>query len=387
MSERLVDFIRSMYGTSGAISLHEPRFTGNEKKFLNECIDSTFVSSVGKYVEQFEKMVCDYTGSQFAVATMNGTAALHLALVLADVKPADEVLTQAMTFVATANAISYIGASPIFVDNDQDNLGLSPSDLARFLELHADFRSDGFSYNKKTGRRIKACVPMHTLGHPVKLDEILQVCRRYNIFVIEDAAESLGSFYKGEHTGTIAPIGTLSFNGNKTVTTGGGGMLLIQDKELAKRAKFLSTTAKEPHAWKFYHSEVGYNYRLPNLNAALGCAQMENLSAFLENKRETASRYKSFLAETPYKFWNEPDGSRSNFWLNAIVLESKEQRDALLEFSSSRGVLMRPMWELMNTLPAFKDCQKTELQNSRFYSDRIVCLPSSVRITESQRAS
>ncbi|MBT4791721.1 MAG: LegC family aminotransferase, partial [Halobacteriovoraceae bacterium] len=295
MFDHTVNFIKSLYGDN-FIPLHEPRFVGNEKKYLNECIDSTFVSSVGKYVDQFEKMLCEYTGSNFAVATMNGTAALHMSLILADVKANDEVITQALTFVATANAISYLDAHPIFLDSANDNLGLCPDDLEQFLELNVEVKSDGFAYNKSTGRRIKACVPMHTFGHPVKLDEILVICKRYNIFVIEDAAESIGSMYKQKHTGTIAPIGVMSFNGNKTITSGGGGALLIQDEQLALKAKYLTTTAKVSHKWEYYHDEIGYNYRLPNLNAALACAQLENLPAFIVNKVETAKLYKSFFS-------------------------------------------------------------------------------------------
>ncbi len=380
MFDEVIQFIRSLYGGDGFIPLHEPRFIGNEKQFVNDCIDSTFVSSVGEYVDRFEKMICDYTGSKFAVATMNGTAALHMALMLAEVEDQDEVLTQALTFVATANAISYIGAAPIFIDSAKDNLGMCPEDLAQFLSEKTEIRDDGYCYNKHTGKRVKACVPMHVFGHPAKLDEIIEVCSRYNITVIEDAAESLGSFYKKSHTGTIAPIGILSFNGNKTITSGGGGMILLQDEDTAKRAKYLTTTARVPHRWEFVHSEVGYNYRLPNLNAALACAQLEKLPEFLKNKRETASRYREFFKNQAYEFIEEPEGCESSYWLNAIMLQDREERDLFLSATNDAGVMTRPVWRLLSELPSFISCQRTELRNARLYDDRIVNIPSSVRI-------
>jgi perosamine synthetase len=377
MFDDIIKFIRSIYGDE-FIPLHEPRFVGNEKKYLNECIDSTFVSSVGKFVDKFEQMLCEITGSKFAVATVNGTAALHISLLLAGVERDDEVLTQALTFVATANAISYTGAHSVFLDSDKDNLGLSPNDLEKFLDQFGEMRSDGFCYNKKSGRRIKACVPMHVFGHPVKLDEILAVCSKYNITVIEDAAESLGSYYKGKHTGTIAPIGALSFNGNKIVTCGGGGALLIQDEKLAKRAKHITTTAKIPHRWEFRHDEVGYNYRLPNLNAALMCAQLENLEKFRQNKIQTANQYKEFFAKKNISFLTQPPECESNYWLNAISLKDKAEQLAFLTSTNDAGVMTRPIWELMSELPAFNNCQKTDLINAKKYSETIVNIPSSV---------
>jgi aminotransferase in exopolysaccharide biosynthesis len=379
MYSELIEFIKTLYPDKETIVLHEPLFSDLEKQYVNRCLDSTFVSSVGVYVNQFEKMICDYTKSAHAIATTNGTSALHMALILSGVQKEDEVLTQSLSFIATANAIMYCHAHPIFVDSAEDNLGLSPRSLKKFFEDHAELKADGFCYNKKSGRRIKACVPMHVFGHPVDLDAILAVCERYNVSVVEDAAESLGSFYKGHHTGTIAPIGTLSFNGNKVVTCGGGGMLLIQDAELAKRAKHLTTTAKVPHPYEFYHDEVGYNYRLPNLNAALACAQMERLPGFLQSKRETAMGYKNFLKGQKLKFLDEPSFGRSNFWLNAVICESPEQRNQLLAESHSKGVMTRPVWALMHRLPMYKDCQRTEMKNAEYFEARVVNLPSSAR--------
>lgn len=379
MFDNVINFIRSIYG-EGFIPLHEPKFIGNEKAYLNDCIDSTYVSSVGKFVDQLEKMLCEITGSRFAVATVNGTAALHMSLILSGVEKDDEVLTQALTFVATANAITYTGAHCIFLDSAQDNLGLCPIDLEKFLAENTFIGKDGFCYNQVTKKRIKACIPMHVFGHPVKLDEIIKICQSYNISVIEDAAESIGSFYKKKHTGTIAPIGTLSFNGNKIVTSGGGGALLIQDEVLARRAKHLSTTAKVPHKWEFFHDEIGYNYRLPNLNAALLCAQLENLDLFKSNKREIAEKYKTFFSETEYKFISEPSQAESNYWLNAILLKNNEEQQKFLAFSNEAGVMTRPVWRLMPDLPAFKDCMKTELTHAKHYEKTLVNIPSSVRL-------
>lgn len=379
MFNELFVFIRSMYGND-FVPLHEPRFIGNEKKYVNECIDSTFVSSVGKFVDKFEQMICEITGSKFAVATTNGTSALHMSLLLAEVTSQDEVITQALTFVATANAISYIGAKSIFLDSAPDNMGLCPDNLKSFLKNNAELGGDGFCYNKTTKRRIKACVPMHVFGHPVKLNEIIQICHDYNIIVIEDAAESLGSLYHGKHTGTIAPFGVLSFNGNKIVTSGGGGAILIQDEILAKRAKHLTTTAKVPHRWEFNHDEVAYNYRLPNLNAALLCAQLEMLPQFLTNKRETAAKYQDFFKNTEIDFISSPEGSLSNYWLNAVMFKDKKAQQDFLLASNNAGLMTRPIWKLMPDLAMFADCQKTDLVNARKFEATVVNLPSSVRI-------
>ncbi len=379
MFDEVVSFIKSLFPNKSFIPLHEPCFAGNEKKYVTDCIDSTFVSSVGAYVTKLEEMICEYTGSKYAVAAMNGTAALHMALILAGVERDDEVLTQALTFVATANAIAYAGASPIFVDSAKDNMGLCPEALKKFLKENTEIKN-GVCVNKTTGRKIKACVPMHVFGHPVKLDEIIEVCREYNILVIEDAAESLGSFYKGKHTGTIAPIGILSFNGNKIATCGGGGMLLIQDEQLAKKAKHLTTTAKRPHPYEFFHDQIGYNYRLPNLNAALACAQIEQLPKFVESKRNLANEYERFFEGKPIQFVKEDKDSSSNYWLNAVLLKDRKERDAFLKTSNDNGVMTRPIWILMNKLPAFENCQKTNLTNAEFYEDRVVNIPSSVRL-------
>ncbi len=379
MYDSVVEFIRSIYSDE-FVPLHAPCFVGNEKKYLNECIDSTFVSSVGKFVDQFEESLCRFTKSKNVVAVTNGTAALHMALILSDVKKDDEVLTQALTFVATANAITYTGAKPIFIDSSIDNLALCPNDLDSFLKENAELKEDGFCYNKTSGNRIKACVPMHTFGHPAKMNEIMNICLKYNISVIEDAAESIGSEYNGQQTGTIASIGIMSFNGNKTITAGGGGALLIQDDKLAKRAKFLTTTAKRPHKWEFFHEEVAYNYRLPNINAALLCAQLEKLPDFLENKKQTAKLYREFFSNLDIKFVDEPKNCTSSFWLNAIQLKDLVERDKFLELTNNSKVMTRPIWRLMSELPAFKNCQKTELVNAKYYEERIVNIPSSVRL-------
>lgn len=381
-------FIRNTFKTTeDFIPLHEPRFMGNEKKYLNECIDSTFVSSVGKFVDRFEDMVTDYTNSSKAVVCVNGTNALHLALVLSGVASGTEVLTQPLTFIATANAISYCGAQPVFVDVDKDTLGLSPTKLKIWLKGNVEMRGDtdkssskSHAYNRTTGNRIAACVPMHTFGHPCRIDEIIEICNNYNIKVIEDAAESLGSFYKGKHTGTFADIGVLSFNGNKTITTGGGGMLLFKNKALGEHAKHLTTQSKMPHKWEFRHDHIGYNYRMPNINAALGCAQMEQLPIFLKAKRELSQKYISFFstASSFLTYVSEPEGATSNYWLNAILLKNREERDLFLEQTNNASVMTRPVWELMNTLPMFKNAQCGDLSNAEWLADRLVNIPSSV---------
>jgi aminotransferase in exopolysaccharide biosynthesis len=378
-NHEIVNFIRSLFGQEGFIPLHEPRFIGNEKKYLEECIDSTFVSSVGKFVDRFEEILCEITGSKYAIACTNGTAALHMGLILAGVEDNDEVITQALTFVATANAINYQRAHPIFLDSASDNLGLCPKDLENFLSNFTEVK-DGRCINKKTGRIIRACVPMHTFGHPVQMDEIKSICEKHHIFLVEDAAESIGSYYKNKHTGTIAGIGVLSFNGNKTVTAGGGGALLIQDETIAKRAKHLTTTSKVAHKWDFFHDEVGYNYRMPNLNAALICAQLENLDKFIENKRETANKYRDFFKESEFKFVDEPKDCKSSFWLNAIICKNISMRNEILELTNAASVMTRPVWKLMPDLPAFKGYHSSNLQNSRKYADCIINLPSSVRL-------
>ena len=318
MFDDVVDFVRSMYGKEGLIPLHEPLFFGNEKKYLNECIDLAYVSSVGEFVDKFELKIAEYTGSKYAVATTNGTAALHIALLISDVNKGDEVITQPLTFVATCNAISYCGGMPIFVDVDKETMGLSPDSLNNFLKEYAIIKNNQ-CINKKTGKKIKACVPMHTFGHPCKIDDIKLICENYHIKLIEDASQSVGSFFRGQHTGTFGSVGVFSFNGNKIITGGGGGCIVTDDKVLADKAKHLSTTAKIPHKWDYGHDQIGYNYRMPNINAALLVAQLENLDQFLKNKRVTAMSYRDYFIDKPTHFFEEPSNCKSNYWLNAII--------------------------------------------------------------------
>ena len=376
MFENLINFIQETHKTKDFIPLHEPKFVGNEKKYLNECIDSTFVSSVGKFVDEFEEKIVNYTGAKYAIATSNGTSALHISLILANVGQSDEVITQPLTFVATCNAISYCGANPVFVDVDKDTMGLSPSALKDFLENNASIINQQ-CVNNKTGKVIKACVPMHTFGHPCRIDEIKDICDKYHIFLIEDAAESLGSMYKNKHTGTYGQIGTMSFNGNKIITAGSGGCIITDDEELAKKAKHLTTTAKVPHKWDFYHDMVGYNYRMPNLNAALLVAQLENLDSFINSKCKLAEIYKDFFNNVDYIFFKEPAGGKSNYWLNSIILKNKQQRDEFLNATNSQNVMTRPIWILMNKLPMFEHAQCGDLKNSEWLEERVVNIPSS----------
>jgi len=384
MYQDIVEFIRRHYEAKDGetVMLHAPTFVGNEKKYLNECIDSTFVSSVGQFVDRFERDMEAFTGAKKAVVCVSGTNALHMAMMLAGVERDDEVLTQALTFIATCNAISYIGAYPVFIDVDKDTMGLSPDALASWLSRNAEIRNDGQCYNKTTGRRIKACVPMHTFGHPVRLDEIVDICQKWYIELVEDAAESIGSLYKGRHTGTFGKVGAISFNGNKTITTGGGGMLLFMDEELGKLAKHITTQAKVPHRWAFVHDHIGYNYRMPNINAALGCAQLECIDKFIESKRNTAQAYIDFFANEPdgIKFMKEPENTRSNYWLNAVLLPDKKAQQAFLEYTNDNGVMTRPVWELMNRLVMFETCQTDGLDNTQWLADRIVNIPSSVKL-------
>ncbi|QKF61905.1 LegC family aminotransferase [Campylobacter curvus] len=375
----ILDFIKQTFGKD-KVPLHEPKFIGNEKKYLTDCIDSGFVSSVGKYVNEFESKFAKIVNSKFAVATSNATSALHVALKLGGVGLNDEVITQPLTFIATCNAISYLNAKPIFIDVDLDTLGLSPTSLQNFLDKNCEI-ADGFCINKTSGKIVKACLPMHTFGLPCRISEIKEICDTWHINLIEDAAESLGSYYKGKHTGTFGKLGAFSFNGNKIVTSGGGGVIVTDDEALAKRAKHITTTAKMPHPYEYVHDEIGFNYRMPNLNAALLIAQLENLEIFLKSKRELSQIYSEFFAKfDDIKFINEPSNSHSNFWLNAILLENKDKRDEFLKLSNENGVCTRPIWRLMSELDMFKDCQKDELKNAKFLSDRIVNIPSSARI-------
>jgi aminotransferase in exopolysaccharide biosynthesis len=377
MFDTLIRFIREQYRSDEFIPLHAPVFVGREQAYVADTIASTFVSSVGAYVDRFERDMAAYTGSPRAVATVNGTAALHIALRLAGVEPGEMVVTQPLTFVATCNAIAYCGAEPLFIDVDRDTLGLSPEALENWLVDNASIGDDGLCRAHGDGKVIRACVPMHTFGHPADLDGLVAVCNRWHLVLVEDAAESLGSFYKGRHTGTFGDLGTLSFNGNKIMTTGGGGMILAGET-LGTRAKHLTTTAKLPHPYEYVHDEVGYNYRLPNLNAALGCAQLEQLEAFIAFKRQLAARYAEHLKGSDLQFVLEPVGCRSNYWLNAVICADRKQRDALLAATNDAGVMTRPIWALMNRLSIYAHCRKGELANAEWLEARVVNLPSSV---------
>ncbi len=380
MFENIVQFIRQHFNKpEGFIPLHEPQFIGNEKLYVADAIDSTYVSSVGKYVDRFEEMIRDYTGARYAIATTNGSSALHMSLILAGVKRDELVITQPLTFIATCNAISYIGAEPLFIDVDIHTLGLSPAKLKEFLDEEAIIINDE-CIHKGTGRRIAACIPMHTFGHPVEIDTIADICNGYGIALIEDAAESLGSTYKKQQTGTFGLLGTYSFNGNKTITCGGGGMIVTNDERLGKLAKHLTTQAKVPHSWEFVHDHIGYNYRLPNLNAALACAQMELLDRFISDKRNLASNYKQFFKATAIKFVDEPIHAVSNFWLNSILFQDKDERDSFLKFANDQHVMTRPAWTLMNKLPMFSHCLTGDLSTSSYLEDRLVNIPSSVKV-------
>ena len=377
---KTICFIKEVFGNQEFTPLAVPVFAGNEKKYLEECIDTTFVSSVGKFVDRFEKDMAEYAGCKKAVVCVSGTNALHMSMMLVGVEREDEVLTQALTFIATCNAISYIGAHPVFIDVDKSTMGLSPDALKEWLVKNAEIKN-GQCYNKNTGRRVKACVPMHTFGHPVRIEEIANLCEEYHIELVEDAAESIGSLYKGKHTGTFGKVGAISFNGNKTITTGGGGMMLFNDEELAAHAKHLTTQAKVPHRWEFRHDYVGYNYRMPNINAALGCAQLENLDKFIASKRQLALEYAEFFKTVDdIQFFTEPEDTFSNYWLQAVILKDKVAQQAFLQQTNDNGVMTRPIWELMNRLPMFEHCENDGLKNTIWFADRVVNIPSSVRL-------
>ena len=375
--QNIVEFIRGLYQTEDFIPLHAPVFNGNEKKYLNDCIDTAFVSSVGKYVDQFEDKMAEFTGAKRAIAVVNGTSALHAALKLVGVNSGDEVVTQSLTFIATCNAISYCRAKPVFVDVDLDTMGLSPESLKTFLSENYNKDSNG-PINKNNGKKLSACVPMHTFGHPVRIEKIAQICSEWNIPLVEDAAESLGSYVGDTHTGRFGKCGILSFNGNKTITTGGGGMILTDDEEFGKLAKHMTTTAKIPHKWEFNHDMVGFNYRMPNINAALGCAQLEELPRILEIKRSIAENYSKFFQNEGIEYVTELSGNKSNYWLNAIKLSSQSERDEFLEFTNSSGVMTRPIWSLMNSLEMYSDCKADSLSNAKMLEKQIVNVPSSV---------
>ena len=398
MYQNVIGFIKDLYNNQEFVPLAVPKFIGNEKKYLNECIDTTFVSSVGKFVDRFEEDMAAYTGAKRAVVCVSGTNALHMSLMLVGVKRDDEVLTQALTFIATCNALSYIGAHPVFIDVDKSTMGLSPDAMKEWLQKNAEvrkntrineldkshdfaFQEDEYAcFNKNTGRRIKACVPMHTFGHPVRIEEIAALCKEWHIELVEDAAESIGSKYKGQHTGTFGKIGAISFNGNKTITTGGGGMMLFNDEEMGAYAKHITTQAKIPHRWEFRHDHIGYNYRMPNINAALGCAQLENLDAYVADKRATAAAYAEYFKKVDgIDFFTEPENSFSNYWLNVVILPDHDKQLEFLQETNDNGVMTRPIWELMNRLPMFENCENDGLENTIFFADRVVNIPSSVR--------
>ena len=399
MYNQVINFIKKLYGNQEFTPLAVPVFAGNEKKYLNECIDTTFVSSVGKFVDRFENDMAAYTGAKRAVVCVSGTNALHMSLLLVGVKQDDEVLTQALTFIATCNALSYIGAHPVFLDVDRSTMGLSPDAMKEWLQKNAEVRknsrineldkSHDFAYqedeyacyNKSTGRRIKACVPMHTFGHPVRIEEIAALCKEWHIELVEDAAESIGSMYKGKHTGTFGKVGAISFNGNKTITTGGGGMMLFNDEEFGAYAKHITTQAKIPHLWEFRHDHIGFNYRMPNINAALGCAQLENLDKYIADKRETAKAYAEYFKDKEgIEFFTEPENCFSNYWLNVVILPNYDKQLEFLQETNDNGVMTRPIWELMNRLPMFEKCENDGLKNTIWFADRLVNIPSSVRL-------
>lgn len=366
------------------VPLHAPVFSGNEWQYVRECLDTGWVSSVGRFVDQFERMLADYTGAGYAIATVNGTAALHVALLLAGIKPGDEVIIPDMTFVATANAVAYCGAIPHLADIGPATLGLDPDKLDRYLH-EIVLVKEGVCINKATGRPIRAVVPMHTFGHPVELDKLIDVAEKYRLAVVEDAAESLGSYYKGKHTGTFGMLAAISFNGNKIVTTGGGGAILTNDPDLAKLAKHLTTTAKLPHSWEYVHDRTGFNYRLPNLNAALGCAQLEQLPGFLERKRRLADKYRAaFAGVSGVTFFTEPEGARSNYWLNVLLLDEAfaSRRDELLETANAAGVMTRPAWTLMHHLEMYKQCPRMDLSNAEDIAGRLINIPSSANLVD-----
>ena len=378
MYSQIIKGIRQIYNTKeGVIPLHEPKFIGNEKVYINDAIDSTFVSSVGKYVDEFEYKITEYTSSKYAIAVVNGTSALHIALKLSGVEKNDLVITQSLSFVATCNAIHYTGAEPAFIDVDLNTLGMSLNSLNSFLNQVEVINHKPI--HKPTGKKIGACVPMHTFGIPCQIDEIVLLCEKYNIPVVEDAAESLGSMYKGKYTGTFGLLGTYSFNGNKTITAGGGGIIVTNDYKLALKAKHLTSQSKKAHRWEYDHDDIGYNYRLPNINAALACAQLENLFFFINNKRETHNLYKKIFLGTNIKLLDEPENCYSNYWLNVILLNNREERNQFLTSTNDDGIMTRPSWKLLSELEMYRHCLKVDLSNSKFIEERLVNIPSSVR--------
>ncbi|MDC3239520.1 LegC family aminotransferase [Gammaproteobacteria bacterium] len=378
MFRSLIDFIRKIYGVNGFIALHEPLIGDLEKEYINKVLDSGFVSSVGEEVKEFERQISSFVGAKFAIATSNGTSALHAALLVAGVQPKDEVITQSLTFVATSNAIHYCNANPIFIDVDRSNLGLSEDSLEDFLTKNCEIRDDGFCWNRATKKIVRACVPMHTFGLSANLFEIREICNRYNIVLIEDAAESLGTKNKNSHSGTIGDLGIISFNGNKIITTGGGGIVVTNNQAMARKLKHLTTTAKVSHEWNFSHDMVGYNYRMPNLNAALGLAQLQRLNEYIQIKRDIALSYQSWGERNGFNFVKELSGTRSNYWLNTMLVEDREERDLLLKETNDHSIMTRPAWDPVHLMTANTHCQRDSLENTNWLADRIVNLPSGV---------
>ena len=376
---KTISFIRKIHNNiNDNIFLHEPSFEGNEKLYVNDAIDSTFVSSIGEYVNKFETDISVYTNTKKAIATVNGTSALQVCLRLAGVKKDDEVITQALSFIATANAISYLNAKPIFLDVDIDTMGLSPNSLKFFLENNAEIRDDEKTYNKTTGKRISACLPMHTFGFICRIDEIIEICKNWNIPVVEDSAEALGSFYKNKSAGSFGLLSAFSFNGNKIITTGGGGMIVTNNENLGVEAKKLTTTSKIPHKWDFSHDQVGYNYRLPNLNAALGCAQLENLNKKKREKAALYSDYQSFCKKSGLELIDVPDNLDWNYWLMSLKFNNLKERNLFLKLTNDQGIFTRPIWNLINSMPMYKNCYSDDLENSKLLQNTIVNIPSKI---------
>ncbi len=378
MYNEFVTFIKKLYKNEDFIPLHAPKFLGNEKKYLNNCIDSTFVSSVGEYVNRFEKEIQNYTGASYAIATSNGTSALHVTLYAIGVIQDDEVITQSLSFVATSNAISYCGAKPVFIDIDRDTYGLSAKKLEEFLKSSCEVRNSTCK-NKKSGKTIRACVPMHTFGHSCEIDKIKSICDKYHIALIEDAAESLGSFYKNRHTGRFGKAGIISFNGNKTITAGGGGVIITDDEALARRLKHLTTTAKINHPYEYKHDEIGFNYRMPNINAALVLAGLERIDEILANKKETFKIYEEFFLDKGIELLKEPKNSTSNYWLNTILLDNKKEKEELIKICTKENIMVRPIWKPLHTLDMYKECQCEDMTHTLEFYDKALNIPSGER--------
>lgn len=378
-SSKFIELVQDTYGTKEFIPLHVPRFNGNEINYLNETIKSTFVSSVGKFVDKVEDFGADYTNTKKAVAVVNGTAAIQVSLRLAGVNEGDEVLTQSLTFVATANAIAYNGALPVFIDVDLDTMGLSPSALENFLDEFGEVREDGLCYNKTSGRKIAACLPMHTFGFMNRIQEIVSVCKKWSIPVVEDAAEAFGSESENQSAGSFGLMGAFSFNGNKIITAGGGGLIVSQGEDLASRAKHLTTTAKKPHRWEYYHDEIGYNFRMPNVNAALLLAQMEDIEKYRGSKQQVYDIYKEALANSGLLVEIPETTSKWNYWLMSLKFNTFEERNLFLEKTNQNGVMTRPCWQLMFKLPMFSNAQRDDQKNAMYLEERVVNIPSSAR--------